>query len=61
MEAEAEFFDRGKENRGKENDRGKEKSIGVRKRVGCNNGGGGGVFSKVKRLAAKCIGRRKQL
>ena len=29
--------------------------------IGCNNGGGGGNFAKVKRLAAKWIGTRKQL
>ena len=29
--------------------------------VGCNNGGGGGNFSKVKRLVWKCIWTRKQL
>jgi len=28
--------------------------------LGCNNGGGGGNFSKVKQLAAKWIGKRKQ-
>ena len=29
--------------------------------LGCNNGGGGGFFSKVKRLVAKWIGTRKRL
>jgi len=29
--------------------------------VGCNNGGGGGNFSKVKRLVAKCIGTQKRV
>ena len=29
--------------------------------VGCNNGGGCGYFSKVKRLLAKSIGTQKQL
>jgi len=29
--------------------------------LGCNNGGGGGNFSKVKRLVAKWIGTRKRL
>jgi len=29
--------------------------------LGCNNGGGGGIISKVKRLVAKWIGTRKQL
>jgi len=28
---------------------------------GCNNGGGGGNFSKVKRFVAKWIGTQKQL
>ena len=27
--------------------------------LGCNNGGGGGKFSKVKRSFAKCVGTRK--
>jgi len=31
------------------------------KLLGCNNGGGGANFSKVKRLAAKWIGTQKQL
>jgi len=30
-------------------------------RLGCNNGGGGGNFSKVKQLFAKCIGTQKRL
>ena len=29
--------------------------------LGCNNGGGGGNFSKVKRLVAKSIGTQKRL
>ena len=29
--------------------------------LGCNNGGGGGFFSKVKRLIAKWMGTRKRL
>ena len=29
--------------------------------LGCNNGGGGGNFSKVKQLVAKCIGTQKRL
>ena len=29
--------------------------------LGCNNGGGGRMFSKVKRLFAKCVGTRKWL
>jgi hypothetical protein len=29
--------------------------------LGCNNGGGGGNLSKVKRLVAKWIGTRKRL
>ena len=29
--------------------------------LGCNNGGGGGNFSKVKLLVAKWIGARKRL
>ena len=29
--------------------------------IGCNNGGGGGNFSKVKRLIGKCIRRLKRL
>jgi len=32
-----------------------------KKMIGCNIGGGGRNFSKVKRLAAKWIGTRKQL
>jgi len=28
---------------------------------GCNNGGGGGIFSKVKRSVAKWIGTQKRL
>jgi len=31
------------------------------KRVGCNKGGRGGFFSKVKRLVASWIGTRKRL
>ena len=35
---------------------------GVRMSIlGCNNGGGGGNFSKIKRLVLKCIGTKKQL
>jgi len=29
--------------------------------IGCNNGGGGGIFAKVKRLVAKWIRTRKRL
>ena len=29
--------------------------------LGCNNGGGRGIFSKVKRLVRMCMGTRKQL
>ena len=29
--------------------------------LGCNNGGGGGIFSKLKRLVRMCMGTRKQL
>jgi len=31
------------------------------KTPGCNNGGGGGNFSRVKRLVATCVGTRKRL
>ena len=29
--------------------------------IGCNNGGGGGNFLKVKLLVLKCIGTQKRL
>ena len=29
--------------------------------LGCHNGGGGGIFSNVKRLVLKCIGTQKRL
>jgi len=37
------------------------RSVGVDEKVGCNNGGGGRNFSKVKRLVAKSIGTQKRL
>jgi len=33
----------------------------VLQHAGCNNGGGGGIFSKVKWLVAKWVGTRKRL
>ena len=37
------------------------KETGVMYLLGCNNGGGGGNVSKVKRLVVKWVGTRKRL